>query len=280
MITSDAMQAINDLDLAPIKLKLMHASGESWSQAKADMVEAEYRRFLYLMKAFPDAPIAPGKTVDIFWHYHILDTMKYAVDCDAAFGHFIHHYPYLGISDEADDAEQHERAGSTMRALYEQVFAAADADALAAEPSAYSYAPGAAARALTAEPSAYSYAPGSAASALKAESSAYSYAPGSAARALKAESSAYSYAPGAAARALKAESSAYSYAPGAAARALAAEPSAYSYAPGALARALTLEASAYSYAPGADARAERTIKPGAGPGQRPVRQEAEVTARV
>ena len=199
MITSDAMQAITNLDLAPIKSKLMHKSGESWSQAKADMVETEYRRFLYLMKTFPDASIAPGKTVDIFWHYHILDTMKYAVDCDAVFGYFVHHYPYLGISGEADDAEQHERAGSTMRALYEQVFAAADVHALTVESSAYSFAPGAVARGLEAEASAYSFAPGAVARALQTEASAYSFAPGAAARALKTEASAYSFAPGAAA---------------------------------------------------------------------------------
>ena len=33
---------------------------------------------------------------------HILDTRKYAADCEAAFGHFVHHFPYLGLRGEED----------------------------------------------------------------------------------------------------------------------------------------------------------------------------------
>lgn len=194
MITNDATQAIANLDLGPVKIKLMHVSGESWSQAKCDLVETEYRRFLYLMKVFPDAAIAPGVSVDVFWHYHILDTMKYAADCEAAFGYFVHHFPHLGVRGDADDVAAHEAAGKRMHALYDQVFAtarqsgadAAATPALLAEAAAYCYEPDAAARAPKAEPSAYSYAPGAAARALMAEPSAYSYAPGATARESKA----------------------------------------------------------------------------------------------
>ena len=46
-----AIDALTALDLDAIKMKLMHVeSGEGWSAAYADEVEAEYRRFLFLMK--------------------------------------------------------------------------------------------------------------------------------------------------------------------------------------------------------------------------------------
>jgi hypothetical protein len=73
------------------------------------------------MKKFPNEAIAPQFDVDIFWHYHILDTMKYAVDCDNVFGYFLHHFPYLGLRGE-DDEELHERAGVRTQELYESIF--------------------------------------------------------------------------------------------------------------------------------------------------------------
>lgn len=40
--------------------------------------------------------------MDIFWHYHILDTAKYAEDCNEIFGYFLHHYPYFGMNGKQD----------------------------------------------------------------------------------------------------------------------------------------------------------------------------------
>jgi hypothetical protein len=125
MNTNDEFKSIAELDLNPIKTKLMHVeSGEGWSRQKADSVEFEYRRFLMLMKKFPDELTAPSVDVDSFWHYHILDTMKYAVDCQQVFGYFLHHYPYIGLHSEADEGEQ-ARAGESMRELYQLTFGAA-----------------------------------------------------------------------------------------------------------------------------------------------------------
>jgi len=117
------MLAIAALDLEPIKVKLMHKeSGEGWTLERANAIEFEYRRFLYLMKQYPDEQTAPLVDVDTFWHYHILDTMKYAVDCDAVFGHFLHHFPYIGLRGEDDEAA-HIRVGLRMKELYEDTFA-------------------------------------------------------------------------------------------------------------------------------------------------------------
>jgi len=121
MSTHTEYAAFEALDLNPIKMKLMHAaSGEGWSETRTNAVETEYRRFLFLMKKYPDAGASPTVDVDTFWHYHILDTMKYARDCDAAFGFFLHHYPYVGIA--AGTENEHVQAGERMRALYEAEF--------------------------------------------------------------------------------------------------------------------------------------------------------------
>jgi hypothetical protein len=129
------MQAIAALDLEPIKVKLMHEeSGEGWSLERANAVEFEYRRFLILMKKFPNEHTAPLVDVDTFWHYHILDTLKYAADCDAVFGHFLHHFPYIGLRGEDDEAA-HVRAGMRMKELYEETFGE---DYVRAAPTAHS----------------------------------------------------------------------------------------------------------------------------------------------
>jgi hypothetical protein len=122
MNSFDSCNAITELDLMPIKTKLMHVpSGEGWSGDKADAVEMEYRRFLYLTRKFPNEQISPSVEVDVFWHCHILDTMKYARDCETVFGYFLHHYPYLGMT---EDSTEDDRTGVSARTvqLYEAEF--------------------------------------------------------------------------------------------------------------------------------------------------------------
>ena len=122
MDTNDGFKAIAELNLDAIKVKLMHReSGEGWSLEQANAVEFEYRRFLILMKQFPQEETAPLMDVDTFWHYHILDTLKYAADCQQVFGYFLHHFPYIGLRGEDDEAA-HERVGERMKQLYEQTF--------------------------------------------------------------------------------------------------------------------------------------------------------------
>jgi hypothetical protein len=122
--TANAIDTIATLELGAIKTKLMHvASGEGWSAAHADAVEVEYRRFLTLMKLYPNDSTAPLVDVDTFWHYHILDTAKYAADCEQAFGYFLHHYPYLGMGG-VEGANALDAAGARMAELYAATFGA------------------------------------------------------------------------------------------------------------------------------------------------------------
>lgn len=121
MISNSEFAAFVGLDLDAVKIKLMHESGEGWSPERTAAVETEYRRFLYLSKAYPDELKATTEDVDTFWHYHILDTMKYAADCEHLFGYFLHHFPYAGMRDEAD-WQTLQSVGMRTNMLYERTF--------------------------------------------------------------------------------------------------------------------------------------------------------------
>jgi hypothetical protein len=117
---------IHALDLNPIKFKLMDAEeGHGWSREYADHVEIEYKRFLTLLVKYPEASIAPSKEIDKFWHGHILDTLKYAEDCNEVFGYFLHHFPYFGMRGK-EDAANLAAAANTMNLLYHQEFGSAE----------------------------------------------------------------------------------------------------------------------------------------------------------
>ncbi|MEQ1761058.1 MAG: hypothetical protein ABL986_22350, partial [Vicinamibacterales bacterium] len=120
----DSNRYIWTVDLDPIKIKLMDPTdGVGWSRAKAEEVDVEYRRFLKLnLDHKPGAPpIVPTKDVDTFWHFHILDTMKYAEDCGAMFGRFLHHFPYFGLRGEEDKRNLSEAVSATKLA-YRKAF--------------------------------------------------------------------------------------------------------------------------------------------------------------
>jgi hypothetical protein len=107
----------------------MHGKpGAEWSCERVDATEKEYRRFLLLMKMLPNELAAPSMDVDRFWHHHILDTKKYANDCRAVFGYFLHHYPYLGLGGEEDQTRRLQ-AGKRMRELHREVFGPQQASA-------------------------------------------------------------------------------------------------------------------------------------------------------
>lgn len=99
------MEDIDKIDFTMVKLKLQEPpyEGYGWSAIEANEAEIEYKRFLALKRTYPDKDIVPHKDVDIFWHQHILDTEKYAQDCDEIFGYFLHHYPYFGMNGPQDE---------------------------------------------------------------------------------------------------------------------------------------------------------------------------------
>lgn len=96
-------ELIPELNLQPIKFKLMSKDeGRGWDRETTKRIETQYRRFLFLNLQYPGKHIVPTKEVDEFWHQHILDTRKYAEDCQMIFGRFLHHFPYFGMRGPKD----------------------------------------------------------------------------------------------------------------------------------------------------------------------------------
>ncbi len=87
---SSVQNGVQNLDLSVIRQSLMRKL--SWSESQAEAAEAAYRQFLLQAS---EQSASPDPTVDVFWHEHILHTKKYAEDCAAAIGHFLHHEPSL-----------------------------------------------------------------------------------------------------------------------------------------------------------------------------------------
>ncbi len=107
VVTSESknflVEDIRRTDFSMIKLKLQdEEEGQGWSCEKCDETEIEYKKFLALKRAYPEKEIVPNRAVELFWHQHLLDTAKYAEDCENLFGYFIHHFPYFGMNGKED----------------------------------------------------------------------------------------------------------------------------------------------------------------------------------
>ncbi|MGZ5151640.1 MAG: glycine-rich domain-containing protein, partial [Burkholderiales bacterium] len=123
--THEVLSAIQALDLESVKIRLMDEElGEGWSRDYAETIEAAYKTYLTMLAKHQDhaEDIMLAKDVDEFWHTHILQTMKYADDCEKVFGAFLHHNPHVGPRTTADLQRRAEMAEKTRR-IYAQEFA-------------------------------------------------------------------------------------------------------------------------------------------------------------
>jgi len=191
----EVIAAIQALALESVKLRVMDAElGEGWTREYADSIEIAYKTYLTMLVKYPDdaEDIMLSEDVDEFWHTHILQTMKYAEDCQNTFGNFLHHAPHIG---EVTPADLKKRAflAERTRNLYEREFggiqgaeAAWSGEIIMAERAAYSGA------SVNAKGAAYSGA------SIKTQNAAYSGA------SIKAVNAAYSGA------SIKAANAAYS----------------------------------------------------------------------
>jgi len=102
---SEALARLDEqLDLSDIRRKLADPDeGKGYAADHLDLLETEYRKFVALRVAHPDADIVPCKVVDEMWHQHILDTIAYRRDCDVIFGRFMDHFPYFGMRGPEDE---------------------------------------------------------------------------------------------------------------------------------------------------------------------------------
>lgn len=85
------LKAIDEMDLLLIRKRA--TLYEEWTPEQADIAEREYRYFLKLAVLCPKHKIVPSLLADLMWHCHVLDTRKYHADCQAIFGHYLHHCP-------------------------------------------------------------------------------------------------------------------------------------------------------------------------------------------
>lgn len=114
---------LDALDLGPIKVKLRDPDdGPGWSVERIHATEQLYKEFLYLCVVCDVRQlIVPTKDIDEMWHHHILDTWKYADDCNRFLGGFVHHFPYFGMRGP-DDADKLELAFAETICLFKKHF--------------------------------------------------------------------------------------------------------------------------------------------------------------
>ena len=110
---------IAELDLKSVRQKFAFKKGFWWRLRKsAPRVESEYRQFLYLIATNPGKTVVPwSHDLDDFWHEHILNTAKYAIDCNTINGGFIHHNPHL-----PEGSPTHTQASDDTREMYKLAF--------------------------------------------------------------------------------------------------------------------------------------------------------------
>lgn len=91
------------LDLTDIVKKV--SQNHNWNDEQAKYAYQWYLRHLYLCIKYPSLPIAAiSKSADDLWHQHILDTRKYATDCNLIAGRFLNHTPIYGKPSEFEIA--------------------------------------------------------------------------------------------------------------------------------------------------------------------------------
>ena len=100
MITSTSEEiapSVAELDLERIAWKVSNDPYKPrMSEEEVSRALHQYRRFLSLKVRHPGANLVPTDDIDMIWHAHILDTERYASDCQRLFGSFLHHEPYFG----------------------------------------------------------------------------------------------------------------------------------------------------------------------------------------
>jgi len=113
---------INEQSIDLIRWKMNHESNSVLNKEEIKLAIEEYKRFLILKMDNPGVPLAPTDIMDKAWHIHILDTKRYAEDCEKMFGRFLHHRPsYEGYNPKINKQSLIESYES-MKSLYSAKF--------------------------------------------------------------------------------------------------------------------------------------------------------------
>lgn len=101
----------------PFSVRL--ARDNAWSQAYAERVVADYRRFVFLA-ATAGHPVTPSEEVDQAWHLHLVYTRSYWDElCGEVLGFPLHHGPTVGGPAEgAKFTDWYQRTLESYRRLF------------------------------------------------------------------------------------------------------------------------------------------------------------------
>lgn len=104
------------IDLGAVVEKARERNG--WTESETEYARRWYVRHLHMCQRYPEVRLAAiSEKADELWHQHILDTQKYASDCEKLFAKMVHHQPIYGEPSLAD----HSLHDETL-ALYEKEF--------------------------------------------------------------------------------------------------------------------------------------------------------------
>jgi hypothetical protein len=119
----DVRDYIQAIDFGPQKALMAEVEhgGVGWIAPKLDLMEEYYRNWLFLRRKYESRILPPTSQLDVFWHYHMLDTRAYIRDTQVIFGYYLHHFPYFGMRDDRDKHEL-QVAFAEMEDLYRREY--------------------------------------------------------------------------------------------------------------------------------------------------------------
>lgn len=104
MVTVGSDPDIEALDLSFVEMRLRRKL--AWEHGRVVPAIEQYRRFLQSIRDTPNESHRPlSRDMDAVWHEHILHTKRYAEDCQALFGRFVHHTPKAVRDDDLGGLE-------------------------------------------------------------------------------------------------------------------------------------------------------------------------------
>jgi len=100
------LEKLNSLDFGPLAYKLMNPEDRpGFSLEQTIDAITKYKGFLFLYYANQGKAMSPSRYIDYVWHTHIMDTELYFVQTAMLFGHYLHHFPFFGKRNAADEKD-------------------------------------------------------------------------------------------------------------------------------------------------------------------------------
>ena len=121
-LKTNSESRINEESLDLIRCKMNDSSELGLDVEEVEVSVEEYRRFLILKMENPGVKLSPTSLMDKAWHMHILDTRRYAQDCEVMFGRFLHHQPSYNGVESPERGGVLIRASEAMASLYSERF--------------------------------------------------------------------------------------------------------------------------------------------------------------